>query len=760
MIDALAERLSRALDLQLAQSETSARRRVGDAVRRFWLLLPLVWLAHQAAGQSNWGSIEGLHNLDYPASAFDALRRRVVVVGGETHLSRFSDLQWEWEGASWRTTGAVPGLVRGGACAAFDSRRGRLVLFGGSLPAIGLLGDTWEWDGLTWSRAVPSVSPPPRAAAAMCYDEARGRVIVFGGVDPRWSHRSDAWAWDGQNWAQISNGPMLGRIRFGMAYDVQRDRLIVCGGISEVGLTLNDTWEYDGTAWRPGPTAPPRDDQCMFYDRASSRVVMYGGEDDRLVVQGDTWALTGGAWVRLLPSTSPPARAGAVCAYDSVRQCAVIALGRGRTDTWEWDGSDWHLRSLGVPARSRHGMAYDGVGLISFGGRGGNLTFGDTWRFANGVWQQLATQGGPGPRADYAMAFDAGRGVVVMFGSNDPDTWEWDSRTWNRRVLPGPSARPGVSMAYWPTHRHVVLVSGSGSSLETWEYDGSTWRRRTPPVSPADRAYAGLAYEPKRDTMLLHGGYRPGFGRLVDTWEWNGQAWTQLSPAHAPAAASDTKMVTDVARERVVLWSEGGAWALSGQAWEWDGQDWVERTRYLAPPPRSDAAMAYDPVSERVYLHGGTYVSLFLGDTWTYGPITPARFTRHYVGCRSSVGAADLSAARPWLGEPFDFRLTGIPAGSPAVLHLGLSATTLYGIIPLPLDLTALGATGCSLYTDIALSLPMASSATGAQLSLPLCLCPSLLGSVIYCQALAADPRANPAGLVTSNAGVAVLGGK
>lgn len=170
--------------------------------------------------------------------------------------------------------------------------------------------------------------------------------------------------------------------------------------------------------------------------------------------------------------------------------------------------------------------------------------------------------------------------------------------------------------------------------------------------------------------------------------------------------------------------------------------------------------MAYDPVSERVVLHGGSYGPLELGETWTYGPLVPARFTRHYVGCRSSVGAADLNATRPWLGDPMQFRLTGIPAGAPAVVHLGLSATTLYGIIPLPLDLTPLGATGCTLYTDIAVSLPMAASANGAQLSLPLCLCPSLLGSVLYCQALAADPRANPAGLVTSNAGVAVFGGK
>lgn len=63
-------------------------------------------------------------------------------------------------------------------------------------------------------------------------------------------------------------------------------------------------------------------------------------------------------WV---PARVLEARSSHAMAYDSARGRVVLFGGQGSSDTWEWDGNDWTLRSPNnsPPARSRHAMAYD-----------------------------------------------------------------------------------------------------------------------------------------------------------------------------------------------------------------------------------------------------------------------------------------------------------------------------------------------------------------------------------------------------------------
>src|SRR5690242_3040459 len=70
------------------------------------------------------------------------------------------------------------------------------------------------------------------------------------------------------------------------------------------------------------------------------------------------------------------------------------------------------------------------------------------------VAQQVRwTQAQPSPRTGHAMAYDAGRGVTVLFGggdsnTNNSETWEWNGGAWTRRYRGGPSPRFGHAMAY------------------------------------------------------------------------------------------------------------------------------------------------------------------------------------------------------------------------------------------------------------------------------------------------------------------------
>jgi len=90
------------------------------------------------------------------------------------------------------------------------------------------------------------------------------------------------------------------------------------------------------------------------------------------------------------------------------------------------------------------------------------------------------------------MAYDAARGVVVMFGGGVPgagpsgipptDTWTWDGTIWTRVAADGPTPRYLHAMAYDVKRQRVVLTGGNRSARpydvlsDTWEWDGSTWR--------------------------------------------------------------------------------------------------------------------------------------------------------------------------------------------------------------------------------------------------------------------------------------------
>jgi hypothetical protein len=92
------------------------------------------------------------------------------------------------------------------------------------------------------------------------------------------------------------------------------------------------------------------------------------------------------------------------------------------------------------------------------------------------------------------MAYDATRGVTVLFGGLDSaglngQTWEWNGTIWTQRVLSGPSPRNGHAMAYDATRGVAVLFGGFDGIArngETWglgvscyaNCDGST----TPPI--------------------------------------------------------------------------------------------------------------------------------------------------------------------------------------------------------------------------------------------------------------------------------------
>jgi hypothetical protein len=105
-----------------------------------------------------------------PAMAYDDARQRTVLFG-QTHSGTSSAptaaQTWEYDGGRWRwvdVSGSPPDRHRGAM--AYDLLRRRIVLFGGERPSSGtIFGDTWEYDGSTWTQIQPPSTTPGSTTA-------------------------------------------------------------------------------------------------------------------------------------------------------------------------------------------------------------------------------------------------------------------------------------------------------------------------------------------------------------------------------------------------------------------------------------------------------------------------------------------------------------------------------------------------------------------------------------------------------------------
>lgn|GEM_PF-2217281 len=122
------------------------------------------------------------------------------------------------------------------------------------------------------------------------------------------------------------------------------------------------------------------------------------------------------------------------------------------------------------------------------------------------------------------------------------------------------------------------------------------------------------------------------------------------------------------------------------------------------------------------------------------------------TACKAANGKApNLSLSGvPILGKSVDFSLADLAQKMPAVFLVGTSDVK-WGNFSLPLDLSVLGAKGCSLLTNVLLMGPGTADANGLfKLSVPIPNITSLRGTRLVLQGIALDSKANPLGMAFS----------
>lgn len=281
--------------------------------------------------------------------------------------------------------------------------------------------------------------------------------------------------------------------------------------------------------------------------------------------------------------------------------------------------------------RNAHQLVYHAArgSTVLYGGADESRVHGDTWEWDGRSWR-LVTNEGPPPRTFPAVAYDARREQIVLFGGNavlfgsrpDPatflsDTWLFESGGWRELATPGPGARSEAAMAYDEARERVVLFGGyrlddQAETIrlgDTWEWDGSSWREVRVP-GPSARNGASLAYSPVHRGVILSGGNGPS----AETWRFDGASWGQLEPA--PQGRFNAATTFDGASRSLLRF---GGW--NGKAREDDtwllAESW-HRLDVAGPPARNHSAMAFDDRRRRVVLFGGHDGEAVFGDTWEW----------------------------------------------------------------------------------------------------------------------------------------------
>ncbi|MCA8974232.1 MAG: hypothetical protein KDC98_05890 [Planctomycetes bacterium] len=587
----------------------------------------------------------------------------------------------------------------------FDGAAGAVMLHGGRTPTT-VVGDQWSWDGGAWTLLTPSVPLPARRNHEVVFDPGRNVAVAFGGqtlagptiVNQTYEYDGVAGTWT--QTSPVASPPA--RWNFGMAYDAATSRVIAADGESSGATTLNDTWAYDGATWTQLLSGNGRQTAAMT-TAGIHGVLLHGGRftiGTTVLFQQDLrrWDPEYSLWWshdNQVPTTDTGG------AFDPVAGRTVI---RHRVYTYLWDGATYSVGAASPPycvgPLCRDPLRQE---LVTQ-----SWPVAGTHVWASGAWSDVTPSGQPPARFGHAMAFDATRGTIILWGGQ---------------------------------------LAGTVRDDATWEWNGVGWTQLAPATVPVARFNHGLAAD--ATGRLIGFGGNTATGLSGETWAWDNGDWTLLSPAHGPTARERAGMVYDADRRLLVL--QGGQ-PYDSETWEWDGYDWIQRLPVTAGPPLA-LAFVHDPVAHRVVSHAG--------QTMAYATDHLATATSFGVGCAGGVGVPTLApepASLPWTNDTFDLVVADLhPAFSIPIGVVSLSNTLLAGVFPLPLDLSPFGFTGCTAYVGNDIIQFLANLGGVATWPVVMPASSAFAGLPLYFQALVLDASV-PGGLAATAAMRGVVG--
>lgn len=464
-----------------------------------------------------------------------------------------------------------------GTVPVLDPVRHRVLLQGGWSSAT-VRNDTIEWDGLGWQRRVSSGQPGARFGSATVYDTRFGRTLAVGGfstTSPSLDLASNAvWEWNGADWAELTTeAPPPPRGGAMMAQNpITKEIWLFGGSLRAEGalVTTDELFRFDGIRWTKiekvagQPWPAPRSSPAFAWDPGTSSMMLFGGfgifnadesgapsiGEPRL----DTWTWNGTTWtehvtarspvgeVFHLPSGAPVPLSGrqALLLDPKSNSLVLVHESLGGVELWRYDAATPTWIPLSTTVRGGTGPNYrllsnafiDPVSgdVVVTGGIGSKIPYGFT-------------------RIDAALALAADEDVTAYFaGEMTNEQWSFDGTTWHARTAPGdPGPRVDASAAFAEDRGQAILFGGRfGSSTtlgDTWIWNGGHWTEAAVGASqpPPRRAHA-MAYDPKREAVVLFGGLDAADVPLNDVWIWK-DGWSQLTLPDGPTGRSNHQLL-------------------------------------------------------------------------------------------------------------------------------------------------------------------------------------------------------------------------
>ena len=225
------------------------------------------------------------------------------------------------------------------------------------------------------------------------------------------------------------------------------------------------------------------------------------------------------------------------------------------------------------------------------------------------------------------MAFDQARNQLVVFGGIDAagvevpaQTWLWTNSWTQASPSASPPARFGPAMAY-DAKRKVVVVFGGGIDggggapdlfNDTWEWNGTTWTPITTATKPPARAVGTMSFDAARGVMLLANGIVLDalmLPELVnDLWQYDGTNWTQLAaPTPLNERVFSPLAYDTTARQSDMFGGQSFGGGIFGDTWSWTGTEFVERYPATRPSDRGGHVANSSPDGAGIIVYGGRF---------------------------------------------------------------------------------------------------------------------------------------------------------
>jgi hypothetical protein len=515
-----------------------------------------------------------------------------------------------------------------------DTRNNVLVVFGGDGQSH-YLADAWLFDlkTHTWRASKAPGVPEARAGHFAVYDPVTGEVIIGGGYNRR--DLSDMWAYDARNdsWRPMGDGVPAG---FYLTADISPEkRLLVLATSSRkpgdrmtcnILFPMRTTYEYRIEAQTVVAIAhpmaaqhniPKRDDQTY---PPSGQPRLDHLPDNRWVLLAD-------------PGRAAPTRTWGGATFDTDRE-QILYWGGGHCG---YGGSDVDMYDVAAHTwRSSDGAPEYPERLWNHGVREAGVTFGGRpWmehgrriyaydpvssqmivvrrlRLTTGYEPALCGQSpkiGTAPDALVRPPSSYVRFLTWMF---DPKTSKW------RLAGPAPlgvdtvvSTPHGVVAINvdWPARLNdagyqlpwSVASPHQDTAIYLYHASENRWERLNSESDPSPQnlyELTSLAYDTKRDQLILHGG---GLKRdELWTFDFASHEWRNMKPKADGGAPACSREAVYLPRQDAFLTYGNGFWL-----WKPAENAWRRATiPFEGPQPRvgENRAMVYDPKRDLVFL--------------------------------------------------------------------------------------------------------------------------------------------------------------